>query len=93
MHAELDFFLTGLIVMGFWVAGLFFLRFWRETHDRLFLIFAASFWLLGLNRVGLVIIGELSEPHTFFFLIRLLAYVLIIVAIVDKNREGRQRRV
>ena len=34
---------TGAIVMGYAVAGLFFIRFWRQTRDRLFLIFAVSF--------------------------------------------------
>ena len=41
-------FLSGAVVMGFWLAGLFFLRFWRRTRDELFLAFTLSFWLLGL---------------------------------------------
>jgi hypothetical protein len=84
----LDFFLTGIIVAGFAVAGLFFLRFWRETKDRLFLSFAVAFWLLGVNRVGLAAVGELSEPGAVVFLVRLIAYFLIVVAIVEKNRGG-----
>jgi hypothetical protein len=41
-------FLSGAIVLGFAVAGLFFLKFWRKTHDQLFLAFTLAFWLLGL---------------------------------------------
>ena len=41
-------FLSGAITMGFLAGGLFFLRFWRETRDQLFLTFAVAFWLLGL---------------------------------------------
>jgi hypothetical protein len=90
VETPLDFFMTGLIVMGFWVAGLFFLRFWRDTHDRLFLSFCLAFWLLGVNRAGLAVSEKLIEPHTWFFLVRLLAYVLIILAILEKNRaRGR----
>jgi hypothetical protein len=82
-------FLTGIIAMAFWVAGLFFLRFWRDSKDRLFLIFAIAFWILALTRVGLVLSGpgRHDENNTIFalYVLRLVAYLLIIVAIVDKN--------
>lgn len=83
----MNLFLMGAIMMGFAVAGLFFLRFWRRTGDRLFLIFALAFWLLGLNRLALVLIAgaESQEPDAIFYVIRLVGYVLIIVAILDKN--------
>ncbi len=78
----------GAIVMGYAVAGLFFLRFWRQTRDRLFLIFAISFWLLGAQRLALVLAAEMVESHTGFYLARLFAFLLILLAIVDKN-SGR----
>lgn len=40
-------FVSGLITMGFVVAGLFFLRFWRRAGDRLFAAFAVAFWMLA----------------------------------------------
>ena len=43
-------FLSGAITLGFLVAALFFLRFWRRTRDNLFLAFAAAFALLGLGQ-------------------------------------------
>lgn len=79
--------IPGAIVMGYAVAGLFFLRFWRQTRDRLFLIFAFSFWLLGAQRLALVLTDD-AESHTGLYLVRLFAFVLILVAIVDKNRGG-----
>jgi hypothetical protein len=84
----MEMFLRGAIAMGNLVAGLFFLRFWRQTHDRLFLIFAAAFGLLSLGRVAVVLFGhDVSEARTsLVYLIRLVAFVLIIAAIVDKNR-------
>jgi uncharacterized membrane protein HdeD (DUF308 family) len=66
--------------------GLFFLRFWRYTRDRFFLFFAAAFGIEGVNRVaqGLSAISADSEP--FFYLVRLISFLLILAAIVDKNR-------
>ena len=75
--------------MGSITVGLFFLRFWRNTGDRFFLYFATSFGLEGLNRgvLGLYPISDEHEP--FFYLVRLLSFVLILVAIWDKNRAAR----
>ena len=77
---------TGAIVMGYAVAGLFFARFWRQTHDRLFLIFAIAFWLLGVQRLALALTAEMVESQTGFYLLRLFAFLLILAAIIDKNR-------
>lgn len=81
---------SGAILMGYAVAGLFFLRFWRETRDRLFLIFAVAFWILGLQRLALVLTREMLETQTGLYLIRLFAFLLILGAIVDKNRVKRR---
>ena len=82
-------FLMGAIAMASLTAGLFFLRFWRDTRDRLFLIFALAFWLLGMTRLGLVLLRMHTEEHTYIYWIRLIAFVLIVLAIVDKNRPRR----
>ena len=81
-------FLLGLIVMACLVAGLFFLRFWRKTRDRLFAVFALAFWLLALNWTLLAITAR-DEVRPSLYGIRLLAFVLILVGIVDKNRASR----
>ncbi|HEU0053704.1 MAG TPA: DUF5985 family protein [Longimicrobium sp.] len=82
---------SGALVMGYFVAGLFFLRFWKETRDRLFGIFAAAFWLLGVQRalLALLVDDASREGHVLFYLVRLVAFLLILWAIVDKNRGTR----
>lgn len=80
---------SGLLVMGYAVAGLFFLRFWRETRDRLFGIFAGAFWLLALQRLLLALFQNPENEQLWLYGIRLLAFVLILFAILDKNRAGR----
>jgi uncharacterized membrane protein YcjF (UPF0283 family) len=83
-------FMLGGLVMGCFVAGLFFLRFWRKTRDRLFAIFAVAFWLLGVNWMALAF-TEQDEVKTIYYAVRLLAFVLILYAIIDKNRASRSR--
>jgi hypothetical protein len=80
-------FLMGATAMGCWVAMLFFLRFWRDTGDRLFGMFSAAFFLLGTTRFGLALAHDPSEGETYLYWVRLAAYLLILIAIVNKNRN------
>lgn len=80
-------FLMGVIAMASIVAALFFLRFWKDTGDRLFAIFSASFLLLAITRLGLALSREQLEGHTHWYWVRLAAFLLILFAIVDKNRR------
>lgn len=84
--------ISGAIVMGYGVVGLFFLRFWRETRDRLFFIFSIAFFILGIQRVllGFARDMEMMESTTGLYLLRLFAFLLILLAIVDKNRGGQK---
>jgi hypothetical protein len=84
-------FLNGAIMMGFTIVGLFFLRFHRSTRERLFAMFAAAFFVLGIERVALVSFDLATEFQPYIYLIRLLAFLLIIIAIVDKNRGTRAK--
>jgi peptidoglycan/LPS O-acetylase OafA/YrhL len=77
---------SGAILMGYAVCALFFLRFWRQTRDRLFLVFAVAFGLLGMQRLALVLTEPLEEWRTGLYMVRLVAFLLILGAIVDKNR-------
>ena len=83
--------IMGAIAMASTVAALFFLRFWRDTGDRLFFMFSLAFFLLGVTRLGLALSPEELEGHTHWYWVRLAAFLLILVAIVDKNRSGRSR--
>jgi hypothetical protein len=89
-------FLFGVIVTACSVAGLFFLKFWRKTRDRLFIIFAIAFWTLGVNWLALAFIprdparpDDAELTSTILYIIRLLAFLLILFGIIDKNRAGR----
>ena len=68
--------------------ALFFLRFWRQTRDSFFILFAAAFLLEAVNRVALAVVTYADEDEPVFYLIRLLSYGLIIVAIWRKNRSA-----
>jgi hypothetical protein len=86
---QLNAFILGMIVMACLVAGLFFLRFWRRTRDRLFAIFAAAFWLLGLNWLLLAFTDPQAETQRLvLYTLRAVAFILILLAILDKNRKS-----
>ena len=80
-------FLNGAVVMASFAIGLFFLRFWRASRDRLFAIFALAFWVLTLNWLLLAFVGPEFEARTWLYILRLAAFLLIITGIVDKNRK------
>jgi hypothetical protein len=83
--------LTGAIAMASTVIGLFFVRFWRSTRDRFFLYFALSFGIEGAHRVYSAITYQDNEDSALHYLIRLLAYGLIIWAILEKNLPARKK--
>jgi hypothetical protein len=85
----IKFFLYGALVMAMTIAALFFVRFYRQTSDRFFLWFAAAFGILALNRVLLVVWEVPDEVRPVFYAVRVLAFLIILAAIVDKNRPRR----
>ena len=85
---ELYVFLSGAVAAGFFVAGLFFLRFWKRTRDGLFVAFAFAFWLLGLTQALLALTDIPVEERSWLYLLRLAAFSLILVSIGLKNRRA-----
>lgn len=81
-------FFSGILFMGCLAAGFFFLKFWRKSNDRLFFCFAASFFLFSFERAVLSYVGVENEPSALVYLIRLSAFLLIIYAIINKNKES-----
>ncbi len=77
--------ITGAIAMGSLVIALFFLRFWRASHDRFFLYFALSFGIEGVHRIATALTYDEHEDSPWHYLVRLLAYGLILWAILEKN--------
>jgi hypothetical protein len=84
-------FMLGAIVVACAVAGAFFLRFWRKTRDRLFAMFSAAFWLLAVNWAALAFTSRDEPFRNALYGVRLFAFVIILLAIVDKNRSGAPR--
>ncbi len=82
--------LAGAVAFGYFVGGLFFLRFWRRSRDRLFLAFATAFWLFAANQALAVLFSIDADSRPEFYLLRLLGFALIIAAIVGKNLPRRR---
>ena len=79
---------TGAIIMGYAVAALFFLKFWRRTGDRLFLAFAAAFMLMAATPGLTALLHVPREEQSPFYLLRLLAFLIIILAVIGKSRRA-----
>jgi hypothetical protein len=78
-------FLSGAVTFAHVLAALYFLRFWRRTRDRLFLSFALAFMLFALNQGLAFVFAVYRESTSFIYILRVLGFVLIVAAIVDKN--------
>ena len=85
-------FVSGAVTFGYLVAALFFARFWKRTHDRLFVAFAIAFVLLALNQALAQWLGAADERVGYTYLLRVLGFVLILAAIIDKNVSSRSRK-
>jgi len=85
--------LAGAVACTYVIAGVFFLRFWRRTRDRLFLSFAGAFWLLAVNQIVVDRLTVDDERSGLAYLLRVVGFLLILYAIIEKNiRAGRSRR-
>jgi hypothetical protein len=82
---------AGALTMGYAVTALFFFKFWRQSHDRLFAMFSAAFGILSIQRPILAMISDAQGDTTWLYALRLAAYLLILAAIVDKNRAPSKR--
>ena len=83
---------TGAIAMASFIIALFFLRFWRDSRDRFFLYFALSFGIEGVHRIVSALTYDDNEDSPLHYLVRLLAYGLILWAILEKNLPARGTR-
>jgi uncharacterized membrane protein HdeD (DUF308 family) len=79
--------LSGALMAMYLAIGVFFLRFWVSSRDRLFALFALAFGVLAIQRLALSLTNAMTENQTVFYVLRLIAFVIIVIAIVDKNRR------
>ena len=82
-------FLSGAVALGFAACALFFLRFWKRTREELFLAFAIAFLLLGTGQTILALANIPTEERGSIYILRLVAFLLILLAIYRKNRTFR----
>jgi hypothetical protein len=80
-------FLWGALAMASATIGLMFLKFWRRTGDRLFGLFGTAFFVFAANWTVLAIVQPDNESRHYAYIIRLFAFVLLLVGIIDKNRR------
>lgn len=78
-------FLLGIIATSSVMAGIFFLKFWKHTKDFLFLAFAIAFIIEGFSRASVMFLAKPNEGSPWIYLVRLLASLLILIAILKKN--------
>ena len=83
-------YMAGAITIGYLVAAAFFLRFWRKTADRLFLAFGAAFVLLAVNQLISTVLEAGDERAVYAYVLRVLGFVLILWAIIDKNLSTKR---
>jgi hypothetical protein len=88
MNAQIVVFLQAFSAACALVAGLLFFRFWRDARDRLFAFFGAAFLLMAMSWALLGLFSPTEETRPYIYAIRLAAFLLIIAAIVDKNRNA-----
>jgi len=78
-------FIAGAVTFGFALIALFFLRFWRDSREPLFLHFAIAFVLLAVGQAILTLADIPEEERSWVYLIRLAAFVLILIGVIRKN--------
>ena len=90
IHMQLiEGFLLGVIATSSFAAGLYFLRFWRDTRDSLFRNFGFAFLIEGGNRTAMMFSTHPNEASPWLYLVRCAGFLLIVAAIVQKNRQAR----
>jgi hypothetical protein len=82
-------FLNGVAACASLIGGVLFLRFWRETGDRLFLWFALAFWMLASHWTATSLVNPAEEARHLFYLLRLAGFSLILIGIYEKNWKLR----
>jgi peptidoglycan/LPS O-acetylase OafA/YrhL len=78
-------FLSGALMVGYLVLGMFFFKFWRHTRESLFMMFAWAFWLMAANQFAVSASSSYDLDVGWTYILRLLAFALIILAIARKN--------
>ncbi|MGH6957544.1 MAG: DUF5985 family protein [Caulobacteraceae bacterium] len=90
LHDQIAFFVSGALCAGYIVTAAFFLRFWTRTRDRFFGAFAVAFLLMGANQAVASFFPTPHGENSAAYALRILAFALIIAAVLDKNASGKK---
>jgi hypothetical protein len=77
----------GAVTMGCAIVSVIFFRHWRDSYDRLFLLFALAFAILAVDYAILAVVSFGAEWRPYVFSVRLIAFGLILFGIYEKNRR------
>ncbi len=81
-------FFSGALLVENLIIALIFLRFWKKANDRFFGFFSFAFGIMGLERLLLVLGDVVKETSSAIYILRLFAFLLIIWAVIDKNKNA-----
>ena len=81
-------FVLGFTACGCLAVAVFFTRFWLASRDRFFVLLATAFAIFAVNRIVLGTLDEDNEARPVIYVFRLLAFLVILVAIIDKSRRA-----
>lgn len=84
-------FLAGGLTACYLIATVFFFRFWRRTRDRLFISFALAFALLAAEQTARMVLGIADERGNYLYILRIIAFLIILYAVIDKNVVAGRR--
>lgn len=83
-------FLDGIAFAGFLAVSVWFARAWLGSRDRLLLAFAIAFAIFAANRLVLVATDRADEAQTVVYLLRAAGFIVIILAVIDRNRSATE---
>lgn len=82
-------FLIGVIAASSFTVGVLFLKYWRRTRDLLFLAFGIAFLIEAVNRIPLLFMAHPNEASPWYYIVRLISFLMILAGILTKNFERR----
>lgn len=91
-------FFSGFATAAFAASAVFFLKLWRVSRDRFYLLFCIASALLSIERVLLFWVKDpsqgyptsLTEGTSWVYLMRLSSFLVIFAAIIHKNRTTQK---
>jgi len=85
MITTIEAFLLGVNSAAFLTAAMFFFVYWRRSRDSLFLCFAIAFAMEAFNDASLLRAPHPNNASRWFFIIRLVSFLIILGGILKKN--------